>query len=53
MADLKIRKNTKDFMIDEMHGRMLIMDKRIDALSNDNSNLREQNRQLTSKIVQL
>jgi hypothetical protein len=40
-------------MIDEMHGRMLVMDKRIDALSKDNQTLREINRQLNGKVAQI
>jgi hypothetical protein len=36
-----------------MYGRMLVMDKRIDALSKDNQALRETNRQLGSKVAQV
>jgi small-conductance mechanosensitive channel len=40
-------------MIDEMYGRTLVMDRRIENLSKDNEALRELNRQLTSKLSQL
>ena len=40
-------------MIDQMYGRMLVMDKRIESISSDNTSLRELNRQLTHKNNQL
>lgn len=53
LAELKNKKQSKDYMIDQMYGRMLVMDKRIDALSKDNQTLRETNRQLSSKVAQV
>lgn len=40
-------------MIEEIYGRMFVMDKRIQTISQDNQSLMEENRQLLSKVKQL
>ena len=53
MAEMKKNKNNKDHMIEEIYGRMFVMDKRVESLSKDNEGLMEENRLLLCKIKQL
>ena len=50
MAEMKKNKNNKDHMIEEIYGRMFVMDKRVESLSKDNEGLMEENRLLLLKI---
>lgn len=40
-------------MIEQIYGRIHVLEKRVQILSNDNNALRQANRQLKSKTVQL
>jgi hypothetical protein len=53
LSQHKQQRNNKDHMIEEIYGRMFVMDKRIQTISQDNQSLIEENRQLLSKVKQL
>lgn len=50
VAEMKKNKNNKDHMIEEIYGRMFVMDKRVESLSKDNEGLMEENRLLLCKV---